>query len=301
MIKRILVIYSTEKNKREFEVCEKVIKKVFQRFRKPVNFSYISADVYSLENALSIVESESCDAIITDINNEIRQSIVSLFNAYATLHTISGRSIISPSTSLSFKSDDASFGESFTASSENIKKSIIKAFSLAESGKREVCVCTSSRLNLANEYFFDLYESISNKYTGLSHSAKTLSEFSLGGFIFPDVVLTDIYSEEAIVMNAYSKQLQKLGYTCILGKIKNVYCHEMLPDDDINCGKLSRILMAYSGIIETELGFKTDAQWLRRAVSLSRAILPICTEDKFIEIIIDFINKKMRNRQAVVK
>ena len=298
MTNRILVIYENLKEKESFKLCEKAVRALFKRFRKSVSFSYISSDIFSLKNSLSLLENENADAIVCCMHAENKNTISKSIGAFIRIHDISGHKVIVPFMGINFEAGEKALSGSFCLERETLEKAICEAISLSETGTREILVCTSPLFPSANNFLFDIYEDTLKNHPSITSSRITLPEVLWGGVNLSGVTLTDTYSEENVVLGLYKRQLQKTEYLLVKGDRLRFYCPERLPDDEIGNLRLSLMLSMFAGLIENELGLKNLSDWLKRAIVLALLKSPLSSSEEFIGSVIEITNQKIRQRQA---
>lgn len=308
MIERIVFLYSSEKNRYDITLLEKVVRALIRKYRCTPLFSYLQIDtaLSCRERMCELIREESSrrgaiflesDTKSTPLCMEILKSV---FDIYASSHHISGRTICYPDPTENIASDDASIVCTTIYSKERIKKTALLSLEMAKKSRNSLSISLIPE-NEMDSAFLHEAEIALGKEKHICPDFIPLDEMiSLCMKTVPpfDVVLTVKSYARLIAMHLNAMPDIPSGYTVSYGERRKVYKRQILPCEEIGNLHYLSSLLSIAAIFENEFSMKSAASWLRRALSISFEKESGSTPEAFIESIIKEIEKPIRKRRT---
>lgn len=305
MSKKILFLYFSPGHKAELSECETVFKAIFRKFRKSVLFSYLQTDsslsCRELVKKALFNEFNRCDAVLFNGDKEAcveeEEFSKDALGLFATEQHIKGRVICFPAASLTAAYENGCITETQTTYRSSLQKAAELSVSLAKRRRHKLTICTQAESRADNlllrevEYALGSEPHIRAEHIAfdemVSHCMNTIPSF--------DVVLTTEQSAKIIAMHLRSLQKAPTGYLLRHTENARIYCRQLSPHEEMTAARAASILLAFSALLENELGMKSAADWLRRSVSLAFEQYAAAPKNEFLARVIFEINKPMRN------
>ena len=78
---------------------------------------------------------------------------------------------------------------------------------------------------------------------------------------------------------------------------KRIYCREVIPFEEYGNGRFARTVLAAAAVVENELGRKSPAEWMRRAVGIADERCGGASKEEYCAELMRAINERIRNRR----
>lgn len=308
MSKKILFLYSSEKQKTQLQMCEAVLRSILRKFRKSLLVSYIQTDnspsCRDLMKDLLLRETPRHDAVLMsgDMASASSQEdfLKNMFGLCVTEHYTAGRMICYPENSVTTEQNDNSVIKTSVCTKENIYKAAQFSAEAARRRKHSITICTQAD-SVYDNFFLRHTENALGKERHLDTEHIYLDAMvSLCMRKIPtfDIVLTTAEHAKIIAMHLSAMPNAPTGYLLRHTESIRVYQRQILPCEEMNNTAGASIILAYAAILENEFAMRSAADWLRRAVSLAFEQYACAEKEDFIREVIRKIEIPMRKRRV---
>lgn len=308
MNKRIVFLYSTEKNRYDISLYEKVIRALMRKYRCSPLFSYLQLDtsLSCREKMCELIHAETSrrGAIFFEGDAQNISGCMDLINTafgiYASSHHISGRTICYPEQSTQITDEKDIISCTSTCKKEDFKKALDISLKAAKKQKHSLSVCLAPTNELDSIFFHEAEIALgSEKHIGsgfvsldemISLCIKTVPSF--------DVILTTKDYASIIAMHLNSMPVLPTGYIVSFGDKHKIYRRQILPGEKAGNLHYFSALLSLAAVFENEFEMKSAADWLRRALSLAflKESTSSCTD--YISTVIKEIETPIRKRRT---
>ncbi len=308
MIKRMVFLYHTQKNKEDLLQYERVMRALLRKFRKSPLFSYLQIDT-SLpcrDRMCELIQNEVSRRGAIFIESDA-QSIPASMNLLesalgiqASAHFVSGRAICYAEQSCVADISESTVSYTNTFKKEDVKKATSIAIETAKKRKRSLSICLNGS-NALDHAFLCEAETVLSKEKHIKSEFISLDEMILLCLkTVPefDVVLTMKDYASFISMHLNPMPETPSGYIVSYGEKRRVYRRQILPNEETgNLHHLSSLL-SLAAVFENEFEMKSAADWFRRAISLAFLKSASDSFENFISEVIKEIKMPIRKRRT---
>ncbi len=306
MSKKILFIYFTPKQKHELELCEKVFKAIFRKFRESVLFTYMGVDTSpSCRDSFKEIlfnKIQCHDAVLIGgkgISSEEEILTKEILELSATENHLGGNVICYGASHTVTENKDGFVTQTRKTPIENFRSASKVGLALAKKHKKHLVICTDNESKADKPLSEELF-SLSGRDLHIHSEHISFDEIislCIGTIMSFGVTLTTEQYAKIIAIHLSSQRKAPSGYLLLHTKNGHIYQRQVCAYEEMSNAPLSSLLMAFSALIENEFFMTSASDWLRRAVLSTFETHAVTPRDEFLKKVISEIEKPMRNRK----